>query len=230
VRLLSRLALLRYTAMHARLCYTIVSLDALAFTRSIGDFHLQSYGVSHVPDVLSLDLTNVFQRPQPDCAPPAPLMQNGCCTPLHSHSQHTAACSTDGTPMPTPASTPAPALQQQQQQYHCNGTTAAAAAAAAAGAVPCMDSSGSSSGACAGACGGAMATAVASAAVADEMVSCIVACSDGIWDNWGWREVGSYFLEPARVAQVNQYIQHHCLYRGLQHAAHEVLACQGVVR
>jgi len=30
--------------------------DALAFTRSVGDFHLQTYGVSHTPDVVWLDL------------------------------------------------------------------------------------------------------------------------------------------------------------------------------
>ncbi|KAG5188671.1 phosphatase 2C-like domain-containing protein [Tribonema minus] len=75
--------------------------DALAFTRSIGDFHLQCYGVSHVPDVLSLDLAG----------------GGGCGAP-------------------------------------------------------------------------------------QEMVSCIVACSDGIWDNWAWNEVGSFFLAPERVAQV----------------------------
>eukprot|EP00903_Cladosiphon_okamuranus_P014142 g13143.t1 len=38
--------------------------DALAFTRSIGDFHLQTYGVSHVPDVMSLDLQQLFHRDQ----------------------------------------------------------------------------------------------------------------------------------------------------------------------
>ncbi|CAN0529866.1 unnamed protein product, partial [Ectocarpus sp. 12 AP-2014] len=38
--------------------------DALAFTRSIGDFHLQTYGVSHVPDVMSLDLQQLFHREQ----------------------------------------------------------------------------------------------------------------------------------------------------------------------
>eukprot|EP00753_Platysulcus_tardus_P016602 PLAT5881.1.p1 GENE.PLAT5881.1~~PLAT5881.1.p1 ORF type:complete len:485 (+),score=256.97 PLAT5881.1:33-1487(+) len=31
--------------------------DALAFTRSLGDFHLQTYGVSHVPEVVEFDLT-----------------------------------------------------------------------------------------------------------------------------------------------------------------------------
>lgn len=33
--------------------------DALAFTRSIGDFHLQSYGVSHEPEVCCLDLRDI---------------------------------------------------------------------------------------------------------------------------------------------------------------------------
>lgn len=81
--------------------------DALAFTRSIGDYHLQTYGVTHIPDVLSMELTPVFQR----------------------HQQH------------------------GEQPSH-------------------------------------------------GMVACILACSDGIWDNWGWGEVGAFFLEQRRVEQV----------------------------
>ena len=34
--------------------------DSLAFTRSLGDFHLQTYGVSHTPDVQRVDLFEVF--------------------------------------------------------------------------------------------------------------------------------------------------------------------------
>ena len=34
------------------------------------------------------------------------------------------------------------------------------------------------------------------------MVTCIAACSDGVWDNWKWAEVGSYFLDPQRVEGV----------------------------
>ena len=33
--------------------------DALAFTRSLGDFHLQAYGVAHAPDVRWIDLNQV---------------------------------------------------------------------------------------------------------------------------------------------------------------------------
>jgi serine/threonine protein phosphatase PrpC len=36
--------------------------DALAFTRSIGDLHLQVYGVSHRPDIAIYDLTNLFRQ------------------------------------------------------------------------------------------------------------------------------------------------------------------------
>jgi len=43
--------------------------DALAFTRSLGDLHLQTYGVSHTPEVWWLDLAG---------APPA-------CTPIVPH-------------------------------------------------------------------------------------------------------------------------------------------------
>ena len=35
--------------------------DALAFTRSLGDLHLHTYGVTHYPEVQVLDLRNVFQ-------------------------------------------------------------------------------------------------------------------------------------------------------------------------
>jgi serine/threonine protein phosphatase PrpC len=80
--------------------------DALAFTRSIGDFHLQTYGVSHVPDVMSIDIPHIFRRPQ------------------------------------------------------------------------------------------------ASSASDAEMVVCILTCSDGIWDNWGWPEVTDFFLHPARLRVV----------------------------
>ncbi|CAM9514644.1 unnamed protein product [Discosporangium mesarthrocarpum] len=79
--------------------------DALAFTRSLGDFHLQTYGVSHVPDIMRLDLQHIFHRPQ-------------------------------------------------------------------GGDVP------------------------------DTMVACLVVASDGVWDNWLWGDVSSFFLEPARVAAV----------------------------
>lgn len=36
--------------------------DALAFTRSLGDFHLQTYGVSHVPEVCCIDLHESFDE------------------------------------------------------------------------------------------------------------------------------------------------------------------------
>ncbi|CAM9130983.1 unnamed protein product [Chrysoparadoxa australica] len=78
--------------------------DALAFTRSLGDFHIQTYGVTHIPDVLSLDLTQVLQR----------------------------------------------AREQ----------------------------------------GG------------NEAVACIAACSDGIWDNWLWEDVGGFFID--RLPQVQE--------------------------
>eukprot|EP00602_Paraphysomonas_sp_CaronLab_P004867 CAMPEP_0185025198 /NCGR_PEP_ID=MMETSP1103-20130426/8250_1 /TAXON_ID=36769 /ORGANISM="Paraphysomonas bandaiensis, Strain Caron Lab Isolate" /LENGTH=429 /DNA_ID=CAMNT_0027558347 /DNA_START=82 /DNA_END=1371 /DNA_ORIENTATION=+ len=35
--------------------------DALAFTRSIGDFHLHLYGVTHYPEVTSIDLKPIFE-------------------------------------------------------------------------------------------------------------------------------------------------------------------------
>ena len=35
--------------------------DALAFTRSLGDLHLHTYGVTHYPEVQVLDLRNIFQ-------------------------------------------------------------------------------------------------------------------------------------------------------------------------
>eukprot|EP00752_Nemacystus_decipiens_P005815 g5260.t1 len=79
--------------------------DALAFTRSIGDFHLQTYGVSHVPDVQSLDLQQLFHREQ-------------------------------------------------------------------GGNVP------------------------------DQMLVCLVAASDGVWDNWVFGDVSAFFLDPARTAEV----------------------------
>ncbi|CAM9856321.1 unnamed protein product [Scytosiphon promiscuus] len=79
--------------------------DALAFTRSIGDFHLQTYGVSHVPDVMSLDLQQLFHREQ-------------------------------------------------------------------GGDVP------------------------------DQMLVCLVAASDGVWDNWLYADVSAFFLNPERAAEV----------------------------
>jgi hypothetical protein len=38
--------------------------DALAFTRSLGDFHLQTYGVSHLPMIRRIDVTALFSRLQ----------------------------------------------------------------------------------------------------------------------------------------------------------------------
>lgn len=39
--------------------------DALAFTRSLGDLHLSTYGVTHLPEVYSIDLSNIFTGSQP---------------------------------------------------------------------------------------------------------------------------------------------------------------------
>lgn len=33
-------------------------------------------------------------------------------------------------------------------------------------------------------------------------VVCLVAASDGVWDNWVYADVSQYFLDPARVAEV----------------------------
>lgn len=79
--------------------------DALAFTRSVGDFHLQTYGVSHVPDVMSLDLQHIFHQEQ-------------------------------------------------------------------GGEVP------------------------------EKMLVCLVAASDGVWDNWLYADVSAFFLDPVRSAEV----------------------------
>jgi serine/threonine protein phosphatase PrpC len=36
--------------------------DGLAFTRSIGDLHLHTYGVTHFPEIHSVDLAKIFGR------------------------------------------------------------------------------------------------------------------------------------------------------------------------
>lgn len=36
--------------------------DALAFTRSLGDFHLHTYGVTHLPEINSINLSDIFNR------------------------------------------------------------------------------------------------------------------------------------------------------------------------
>jgi hypothetical protein len=46
--------------------------DALAFTRSLGDFHLQAYGVAHAPDVRWLDLNQNNTASASLMAPPLP--------------------------------------------------------------------------------------------------------------------------------------------------------------
>ncbi|GLE05476.1 hypothetical protein PINS_up014499 [Pythium insidiosum] len=40
--------------------------DSLAFTRSLGDFHMHAYGVTCDPTVTELSLDNVFDLPQPE--------------------------------------------------------------------------------------------------------------------------------------------------------------------
>ncbi len=39
--------------------------DALAFTRSLGDLHLSTYGVTHLPEVFCVDLSTIFTGNQP---------------------------------------------------------------------------------------------------------------------------------------------------------------------
>jgi serine/threonine protein phosphatase PrpC len=97
--------------------------DALAFTRSLGDFHLQCYGVSHVPDVHTLDLASVFLRSQEE-----PDLKSA---------------SDESSPKLSPEDVP------------------------------------------------------------KEMICCIVACSDGVWDNWDWSDVSNFVLDPQRIYQVS---------------------------
>ncbi len=42
---------------------TAEHMDGLAFTRSIGDFHLQAYGITWQPDIVEIDLTNQISNP-----------------------------------------------------------------------------------------------------------------------------------------------------------------------
>jgi serine/threonine protein phosphatase PrpC len=42
---------------------TAEHMDGLAFTRSIGDFHLQAYGITWQPDIVEIDLTNQISKP-----------------------------------------------------------------------------------------------------------------------------------------------------------------------
>ena len=44
---------------------TAIYKDALAFTRSLGDLHLSAYGVTHLPEVYSIDLATIFTGNQP---------------------------------------------------------------------------------------------------------------------------------------------------------------------
>lgn len=36
--------------------------DALAFTRSLGDLHLHTYGITHLPEINRIDLETIIQR------------------------------------------------------------------------------------------------------------------------------------------------------------------------
>jgi len=52
--------------------------DALAFTRSLGDLHLQSYGVTHVPEVRWIDLAPAAEDGVPRPVSSAPLCIAAC--------------------------------------------------------------------------------------------------------------------------------------------------------
>lgn len=52
--------------------------DALAFTRSLGDLHLQTYGVSHVPETWWMDLTRVSEDGKEGPLVPYPLSMVVC--------------------------------------------------------------------------------------------------------------------------------------------------------
>jgi len=56
--------------------------DALAFTRSIGDLHLHTYGVTHLPEIQKLDLDIIFNRmleTQLLLLPPTTVHQTSSC-------------------------------------------------------------------------------------------------------------------------------------------------------
>ncbi|CAM9340350.1 unnamed protein product [Ectocarpus sp. 6 AP-2014] len=38
--------------------------------------------------------------------------------------------------------------------------------------------------------------------VPDQMLVCLVAASDGVWDNWLYGDVSAFFLDPVRAKEV----------------------------
>ena len=157
--------------------------DALAFTRSLGDLHLQSYGVSHTPETFFMDLTRLV--PLEGSAAPAAAAVSSAPPPLLRDS-----------PIVSPADASPVAA----------GGSAAAAAAAASAAEAAAATEGAAAGQLAdsgAAAGDDGAAAVREAPLVGHPIALCVS-SDGIWDNWRFEDVASFLNAPARLDRAVQ--------------------------
>jgi len=119
--------------------------DALAFTRSLGDLHLQSFGVTFLPEIFEVDLDALLPLP----------------TGQHRHGQD---CSALPDKRSSAASASSPVLMVQ--------TPDEATAAAEASSMRTNDGGGDP--------------------VGSQRMVTVLACSDGIWDNWKFDECMAY--------------------------------------
>ena len=186
--------------------------DALAFTRSLGDLHLQSYGVSHTPETYWMDLTRMA---------PAPMAAVGGAVggAAAAATAAAAAAAADAaaapllhrdSPITSPVSAPVPAAAAAAAVVAAVAPAAESVAAAADGAG--TDAGGALSDAGGKAVVAAAAAAAVAAAAAEAPAAApvrevplvshpvpICVSSDGIWDNWRFEDVASFLNAPARV-------------------------------
>ena len=151
--------------------------DALAFTRSLGDFHLHSYGVSYVPEIFWLDITHPVElkKTTDDI--------NRTETSSTFPSSNTPAIYRDsplGSPVvtvETPKMVDNMAMSPSYYADHDDKTSTLSSTS--------------------------FCQKYSEAAIVSFPIPICVS-SDGIWDNWKFEDVASFLNSPARIERAVQ--------------------------
>lgn len=158
--------------------------DALAFTRSLGDLHLQSYGVSHVPETWWMDLTIANELPPSAVSAAAAGAGASSTQPIGSGSSSPAAIAGEAVGSAGSGSSAGDHLDfpmlhmSPPSPFIGHGGTGSSLSSSSSVPGPLSESP----------------------LLGHPIVLCL--CSDGVWDNWKFEDVASFLMHPDRVSNV----------------------------
>lgn len=153
--------------------------DALAFTRSLGDFHLHSYGVSYVPETFWLDITQPVETVQ----------KAGNASITSGDASYTTSLSATAVYRDSPLSSPVVTIESPKSSEMMAMSPPYVTDEADAK----LSSSSNS-----------ISTQKYSEAALVSFPVPICVSSDGIWDNWKFEDVASFLNTPSRIERAVQ--------------------------